>query len=416
MISPTTILCSAVGLLVVVGGLLAVSKHKMKSVKEFQDLAQQMANKTSQELLDIVGDPTSWLPITLEAAKGELRKRNIDPSRIVKPVVQTSETARPSDQTQQPIPVTETIKDEQFPARPTRAVYDKNAKELPEKRIIRAVVLDKSIPTSIKSLLIWGGINFTTSLGYYQETHEQFISMQAPPGTFTVFLYGGLVIGLIMIGFGILGQITKSALVGYLNGIALITVGIWNVIFQDSLDAAVKPYGYVVNVWKIGVFPVWQIVGILQCLWGIAQIYRFLRFGFYPIGLKQAVRTDALIKLQDIIVQSPKPSVGRFKLKLLQSNRLLDSLFDSLVVGHFIKFGTYTVWLLPDKAFCIEDGLEDYFVYYRQSLVGKKFEGLAVDHVGNERINIPNRVLTSKISLNHKALEAFNEWLKIEKM
>jgi len=259
------------------------------------------------------------------------------------------------------------------------------------------------------SLFIWGGINLMTWFSDYQKTHEQFNQIQAPPGTFTWYIYGGLVISLMMLAFGLLGQITKSTLVGYLDGIALITVGLWNISFQLFLDDAVKPYGLKVVGWKIGDFTIWQMLGFLQCIWGLAQIYRFWRFGFHPRGLNEAVKTEASKKLQEIVQAIPSPDAGRFKLILGKKD-----FFDNLIMGNFIRFGTYTVWLMPDKAFCLEDELRDFFVYKRKSLVGRKFESMATDQSGHNRIKVPGffRLLTSEITLNHKAQNALKEWMK----
>ena len=44
-----------------------------------QELAGQMAQKTDQQLLDMVARPAYWIPRQLDAAKAELQKRNITP-------------------------------------------------------------------------------------------------------------------------------------------------------------------------------------------------------------------------------------------------------------------------------------------------------------------------------------------------
>ena|ERR1017187_863272 len=47
-----------------------------------KDLAQQMADKSEQELLAMFASPADWTPEALDSAKAELRKRNVDTSHI----------------------------------------------------------------------------------------------------------------------------------------------------------------------------------------------------------------------------------------------------------------------------------------------------------------------------------------------
>jgi hypothetical protein len=47
-----------------------------------EDLAQQMAEKTDQELLAMFTSPADWTAQALDSAKAELRKRNVDTSHI----------------------------------------------------------------------------------------------------------------------------------------------------------------------------------------------------------------------------------------------------------------------------------------------------------------------------------------------
>jgi uncharacterized membrane protein YhaH (DUF805 family) len=48
-----------------------------------QELAGQMAQKTDQQLLDMFAKPEDWLPEALDAAKVELRQRNVDMTAVI---------------------------------------------------------------------------------------------------------------------------------------------------------------------------------------------------------------------------------------------------------------------------------------------------------------------------------------------
>jgi hypothetical protein len=247
-----------------------------------------------------------------------------------------------------------------FLARSVSSDYTQNARELPEKRIINTILRDKLIPTASESLLVWGSINLLMWFVQYGKIVELFTKIDAVFGTFTFIIYGGGVIAVIMLFFGILGWVTKSSLVGYLNGIALVGVGLWNLHFDDALVNAVRLNGY--NLVEKG-FNLFAILGLTQCIWGLLQIYRYWRFGFQSRGINKKVKDDALAKLREITQSPAKPDAGRFKLTIPTS------LLQSLILG-IRQGGTYTVWLLPYKACCLHDKLDDYFEYDRRAIAG----------------------------------------------
>lgn len=414
-----------------------------------KNLAAQMAEKSDQELLEIAGDPHGWLPESLDAAAAELRKRNIDTSHIVR---DTSRIVKPVPKTKQAVPffgkdATNTcfwiivfgifldlvaagmicfsfsddvddkqsiiiggvalltfgsliaylgrfqIKRENKKLHSLSFVssidYNQNVSELPEKHIIRAIMLDKAIPAASISLIAWGGINLVLWFLGHQETVEQLSKIPAPSGAFTFYIYGGCVIGLAMLAFGIFGQVTKNTLVGYLDGFALIAVGIWNGFYDLGLAGDLKPYGYHIEGWQgwnYGGWTVWRVIGTIQIIWGVTQLSRFWRFGFQPRGINQAVKSVALTKLLEIVRSQVRPDIGRFKINIR------NNLFEPGVTG-----GTYTVWLLPDKAFCLHDQLNDYFECDRRRLLKQQLT--KGDH---------------EVLINGCAFRDFNEWLRIE--
>lgn len=286
--------------------------------------------------------------------------------------------------------------------------YTQNARELPEKRIIKTILRDKSIPTASESLLVWGSINLAMWFVQHVKIVELLSKIDALSGTFTFFIYGGCVIAVGMIAFGIFGQVTKSTLVVYLNGIALVAAGLWYLNYDNALANTVRLYGY--ELIEKG-FNIFEILGLFQCIWGLLHIYSFWRFGFQPKGINKAVKDDALAKLKEITRSPAKPDAGRFKLTIPIS--LLQSLFPGIRRG-----GTYTVWLLPYKACCLHDKLDDYFEYDRRAIAGLQFND-SVEHLmhGDVKIQIDTRLIKFKesdIVLNESALKSFNEWLRIE--
>jgi hypothetical protein len=115
--------------------------------------------------------------------------------------------------------------------------------------------------------------------------------------------------------------------------------------------------------------------------------------------------------LREITRSPANPDAGRFKLTI--PSPLLQPLFTGIMHG-----GTYTVWLLPYKASCLHDKLDDYFEYDRRAIAGLQFRD-GVEHLknGNVKIQIDPRLIKFKATsmvLNESALKSFNEWLRID--
>ena len=269
--------------------------------------------------------------------------------------------------------------------------YNQNALELPEKNIIRAVILTKAVSGASIFMISWGVIN----LALY------FFGNRGAVEELTVYNFCGFVISIAMLAFGLFGSVKKSMFIGYLAGISLIAVGIWNI----GLVNILKHHGYQLEglLNSKSVF----LIGMIQIFWGLAEIYRFWRFGFHPKSFSPELQNDALEKMKKIIRSTVKPEVGRFKLNIRANWPI-----------QFIKAGMYTVWLLPDKAFCLHDGLNDYFEYDRRSLSKEPFEKQVDTSITSVKITIVSRNLglrsPNEIWLNNDALKAFNEWLRID--
>lgn len=142
--------------------------------------------------------------------------------------------------------------------------YSLNLQELPEDRLLRSILLDKATTGAIRSLLIWGMINLGVWYMFYEDTMSTLSKIKTPPGTFDTFIYGGAVIGICMLVFGMLGAVTRSSIVGWLDGISLLVVGVWNICHDFGLADAVRPYGYTMKQPST----IWIMLGIGQLVWG----------------------------------------------------------------------------------------------------------------------------------------------------
>ncbi|HXY54374.1 MAG TPA: hypothetical protein VEM40_06865 [Nitrospirota bacterium] len=286
--------------------------------------------------------------------------------------------------------------------------YIQNAKELPEKSVITAILRDKSIPAASESLIIWGLINFIVWFITYAKVIELLRRIDALSEASIFFLYVGCAIALGMLTFGALGYVTKSVLAGYLNGIMLVAAGLWNIECNMAVANIIRLAGYELTEKGINI---WKILGLIQCIWGLLKICGFWKLGLQPGQIDKEIKTSALAKLQEMTRSPEQPNAGRFKISI--PNSLLRSILPGMRHG-----GAYTVWLLPDKACCLHDNLIDYYEYNRRIIAVPQFHN-SVEHLmgGDIKIRIDSGLIPLKansIVMNESAFKSFNEWLGIE--
>jgi len=273
--------------------------------------------------------------------------------------------------------------------------------------MISGIVRDRAIPGASESLLVWGSVNLLMWFVQYGKIVQLFIRIDALSGTFTFVMYGGCVIAVCMLAFGVVGQVTKSSLVGHVHGIALVAAGLWNLYFEKALADAVRSFGY--TLVEKG-FDLFGLLGLFQILWGLLQLYGFWRFGFQPGGMSKTSKDEALAKVREIIQSPAKPEAGRFKVTIPAS------FVRSLIPG-VRRGGAYTVWLLPRKACWLHDNLEDYFEYDRRALAGLHVSDNGMhQRKGDVKIQIGTKLNPWKgtsMVLDESAFKAFHEWLSM---
>jgi hypothetical protein len=276
--------------------------------------------------------------------------------------------------------------------------YAQNLQQLPDNRLLRAILLDKAVADATTSLLIWGAINLGAWYLLREDTNSTFSKINAPPGTFDKFIYGGAVLGACMLIFGVLGAVSRSSIVGWLNGISLLVVGGWNYMYDFLLGDAVRHYGYTVEDPSLGNFGViWLMLGICQVIWGGKQLIRFWILGAKPRDIDRAVKKEAQVKLIEALKAPASPQTGRLRLSVMTQRFYFP----------LRKWEQFTMWLLPDRAYCLENSLGRFFEVERDSLKGRQFTELT--------IKLPRkRGISRNVSLDASSLAALNEWLRVE--
>jgi len=279
-----------------------------------------------------------------------------------------------------------------------------NAKELPDRRIIIDIVRDESIPAAGESLLIWGMINFVVWFVLYAKVIDLLRRIGVQSEVSTVSLYGGCAIALGMLAFGMLGYYRKSIVAGYMQGIWLVIAGLWNIHYNIAVANIIRVAGYELTEKGING---WKLLGLIQCIWGVLQIYGFYQFGFQPRRMDKEIKNSALTKLRAITRGPEQPNAGRFKISI--PNSLLRSIVPGMRHG-----GPYTIWLLPDKACCLHDNLIDYYEYDRRTITVTQIHN-SIEHRtgGNIKVRIDSASMphtADSIVLNESAFKTFKEW------
>ena len=287
----------------------------------------------------------------------------------------------PVSEVQSPLPAKQQAKSE------AENVYEANLKKLPDDLLLKAILFNKAIAGAIGSLLFWGIINLGAWFFFKPDMTSVFRRINAPAGTFDILLYGGAVISITMLIFGLAGVATRTRIIGWMDGVSLLFIGGWNLAHDFLLMSVVKSYGYTIE--KPGTF--WIILGIVQIIWGARQLLRFKSPGGMPSGIKSNAKNNTREKLRRMVQTPVSRKTGRLKF--------------SITCGFpFHRKKYFTMWLLPHKAFCLENGLNEYFEIERKALRGEYFSDLRV--VIKDRNNI-----TRKLDFKASSLSGFNSWL-----
>jgi hypothetical protein len=138
------------------------------------------------------------------------------------------------------------------------------------------------ISSAIKTLLLWGGINIIVwfILGLADRTN---VLARFPEIKFWLWLvlYGGLVIGVLLLFFGIIGLFIRRPIIVLLDGIGLLLVGVFNIGGDFLAIPALKDYGIVISTATIvdAIFKdrnlLWKLLGFLQLWWSLRAFRNF---------------------------------------------------------------------------------------------------------------------------------------------
>lgn len=272
--------------------------------------------------------------------------------------------------------------------------YNRNLQNIPPVEIIRSIVRDKAIGRAINSLLLWGVINLVAWFFLGADMRMTLSKLSYHGSKFTVFIYGGAFIGGIMLLFGLFGAITRLSIVGWLDGLSLIGVGLWNLVHDFALIAALQPYGYTIK----GSFAPWIILGTAQVGWGIKQLFRFSLFGLKPKAVDALKKSQGKERLQLLLKEPSDPEHGRLKFVITEKSYIFSTIFRD-------KQFNYTGWLLQDRVFCIADNISHFFEFNRREVAGAAYKKDHVKEFG---------IFRDITFYDEPSLNTFNEWTKIK--
>lgn len=272
--------------------------------------------------------------------------------------------------------------------------YNKNVAVLPNHEAIRDVVLNNAIKSAIVSLFSWGMINLL--VWFYLGSDNRDALSKISASDFFLFVYGGAIIGGVMLSLGLLGTIVRSSVVGWFDGLALIAVGLWNVLSDFILISALKEHGYSVRP-DTGPH-LWVMLGIAQIIWGTKQLIRFGSLGAKPKGIGKVLSMNTSKSLSSLMKEPVDPNTGR--LKIVCTSKSFPFFTESTE--------EYTMWLLQEKAICISKKLNNLFEIDRKEMAGTLIDRKRVLELRDTKGNF------RRIAFVSPSLSAFEDWIRVE--
>lgn len=227
---------------------------------------------------------------------------------------------------------------------------------------IQAVAQDGAALAAAKSLAAWGVINVGAWFLLGAENRGFLSRLANPTVSIYLLLYGGLVLGVAMLAFSALGYRTRLPATISVDGLALIGVGIWNIVHDFVAIGALRPYGYTIEKPAT----VWVVLGLCQLVWGSRQLSRSRRI----LAWRAPQLTTAEVQqlrghLQAFVVMAEDPETG-----IVAASTTEEQPF----TGGLVKRTTrYTGRLLEDCALMVASKLDDCFMIDRKAMGNASF-------------------------------------------
>jgi hypothetical protein len=233
---------------------------------------------------------------------------------------------------------------------------------------VRAVARDGAVQGAVGSLAAWGAINAGAWFFLNGDSRQLLTQLNNPGGDIYFLVYGGLIIGCVMLAFAIFGLLTRLSLAIMLNGLSLLGVGVWNLAHDSFANSALQPYGYSIK----DPSTTWILLGIAQIIWGARELGAFARVsGWSCADLNRQDRQELKQKLRAFVAIPASAESGVVKA--------------SITIGGPLGFAPlsrtvqYTGRLLDQSVVFLSAGLDDCFRVERQAMSTAKFSASSVE-------------------------------------
>jgi hypothetical protein len=258
---------------------------------------------------------------------------------------------------------------------------------------IRKVARNGSVQRAVNSLLLWGGINIVAWFILGTENRDFLSSLTSNPDNGIYFLlYGGLLLGSVMLVFALFGFITLSPATIILDGISLLAVGVFNIIYDFVAMSALRPYGYTVE--QPGV--IWIMLGASQVVWGFRQ---FSAFGqilqWSPANIPKSETEELKRQLKQFVGLEENEEDGIIKAS--------STVKGPLGLSFMTQTTTYTGRLLPDAALMISDKLDNCFKIDRKKMHDTLF-------TENGSVNTNGEGIGKELVINPSSVILIKQW------
>jgi hypothetical protein len=164
---------------------------------------------------------------------------------------------------------------------------------------MQSAAIQKLNKSSAGSLLLWGLINLVVG-GIFAIGNGKVIAQVSDPGFSLYFVcFSGLILGGMLLMMALVGVLSRNGLAIFLDGVGLMIIGLWNIVYLFITPIILEPYGLEVTG-GIGGGPLWIMLGFSQVIWAVRSWRTFFnsqKWSDLPHGQDTSIALGRLDRL-----------------------------------------------------------------------------------------------------------------------
>lgn len=158
--------------------------------------------------------------------------------------------------------------------------------------------------SSAISLAIWGFINIGSWFLFGRGNVHIIAEASNPSTALYGVVYAGLLLGCFMLLLVLIGLFSRKGLGIFLDGVGMLTVGVWNIMNIFIVPGIIKPYGYEVTDGTAGA-NIWIMLGIAQVFWAFRAWKTYFSCREWPSGISSE-EAKAVLTQSNLVLNWPE--------------------------------------------------------------------------------------------------------------